>query len=271
MTTMLTGDDYFASAGPSLLTRALKRLIDVAAAAVGLVLLAVPFIGIAVAIKLDSPGPVFFRQQRVGRGGRLFKIIKFRTMKAAACSTGPALTLHDDKRITSVGSFLRRTKIDELPQFLNVLTGRMSLVGPRPEVPEHMKFYTPEQRSIILSTRPGITDYGSILFRDEEKLLDQRGEPLDIYRYQIIPIKFLYYERYCRDIGIVNDLLIILATILVLASGKCPKWLGVGDLKLRPQPPAQNSAGRLQGTDRFGPVPATIMIAQQSDAPVNRC
>jgi lipopolysaccharide/colanic/teichoic acid biosynthesis glycosyltransferase len=191
-------------------------------------------------------------------------------MTAAAASAGPALTLHDDRRITSVGSFLRRTKIDELPQLLNVLAGSMSLVGPRPEVPEYMNFYTPEQRAIILSTRPGITDYGSILFRDEEQLLDGRGDPLDIYRYQIIPIKFLYYERYCRDIGVVNDLRIILATILVLGSGKCPKWLRAADLELRPQLRWAEYSGRLHGTDRFEPIPATAKIAQQSDAPVNR-
>ncbi len=270
MTAMFAGGDYFVSPGPSPLTRALKRLIDVAAATVGLVLLALPFVGIAVAIKLDSPGPVFFRQQRVGRGGKLFKIIKFRTMTAATGSACLALTLRDDKRITSVGSFLRRTKIDELPQLVNVLAGSMSLVGPRPEVPEYMKFYTPEQRSIILSTRPGITDYGSILFRDEEKLLDQRGEPLDIYRYQIIPIKFIYYERYCRDISVINDLRIILATILVLGLGKCPKWLRVGDRDLESQLPAQNNAARLHGTDRLGTIPATVTVAKRSDAPLSR-
>ena len=185
-------------------------------------------------------------------------------------STGLALTLHDDERITSVGSFLRRTKIDELPQLLNVFAGSMSLVGPRPEVPEYMKFYTPEQRSIILSTRPGITDYGSILFRDEERLLDQRGEPLDIYRYQIVPIKFIYYERYCRDISVINDLRIILATILVLGLGKCPKWLRIEDHDPEPQLAAQNNAARPRGTDRLGTIPATVTVANRPDAPLGR-
>ncbi len=117
--------------------------------------------------------------------------------------------------------------MDELPQLLNVLWGSMSLVGPRPEVPEFMKFYTPEQRAIILSMRPGITDYASILFRDENSLLDQNCDPVDVYRYRIMPIKFLYYERYSREVGVVNDLRIILATVLmlVLARQRVPQWL----------------------------------------------
>lgn len=224
---MFARDDYFATAGPSLMTMALKRLLDVAGAAVGLVMLALLFAGTAIAIKIDSPGPIMFRQERVGRNGRPFRIFKFRTMAAGGASAGLALAVRDDKRITSIGSFLRKTKIDELPQLLNVLAGSMSLVGPRPEVPEFMKFYTPEQRAILLSMRPGITDYASILFRDENSLLDQTQDPVDVYRYQIMPIKFIYYERYGRNIGVVNDLRIILATVLmlVLARQRVPQWL----------------------------------------------
>jgi lipopolysaccharide/colanic/teichoic acid biosynthesis glycosyltransferase len=227
MTVMFARDDYFATAGPSLMTMALKRLLDVAGAAVGLVMLAPLFAGTAIAIKIDSPGPIMFRQERVGRNGRPFRIFKFRTMAAGGASAGLTLTVRDDKRITSIGSFLRKTKIDELPQLLNVLAGSMSLVGPRPEVPEFMKFYTPEQRAILLSMRPGITDYASILFRDENSLLDQTQDPVDVYRYQIMPIKFIYYERYGRNIGVVNDLRIILATVLmlVLARQRVPQWL----------------------------------------------
>jgi lipopolysaccharide/colanic/teichoic acid biosynthesis glycosyltransferase len=227
MTVMFARDDYFATAGPSLMTMALKRLLDVAGAAVGLVMLALLFAGTAIAIKIDSPGPIMFRQERVGRNGRPFRIFKFRTMAAGGASAGLALAVRDDKRITSIGSFLRKTKIDELPQLLNVLAGSMSLVGPRPEVPEFMKFYTPEQRAILLSMRPGITDYASILFRDENSLLDQTQDPVDVYRYQIMPIKFIYYERYGRNIGVVNDLRIILATVLmlVLARQRVPQWL----------------------------------------------
>jgi lipopolysaccharide/colanic/teichoic acid biosynthesis glycosyltransferase len=227
MTVMFARNDYFATAGPSLMTMALKRLLDVAGAAVGLVMLAPLFAGMAIAIKIDSPGPIMFRQERVGRNGRPFRIFKFRTMAAGGASAGLALAVRDDKRITSIGSFLRKTKIDELPQLLNVLAGSMSLVGPRPEVPEFMKFYTPEQRAILLSMRPGITDYASILFRDENSLLDQTHDPVDVYRYQIMPIKFIYYERYGRNIGVVNDLRIILTTVLmlVLARQRVPQWL----------------------------------------------
>jgi lipopolysaccharide/colanic/teichoic acid biosynthesis glycosyltransferase len=227
MTVMFAREDYFATAGPSLMTMALKRLLDVAGAAVGLVMLAPLFAGTAIAIKIDSPGPIMYRQERVGRNGRPFRVFKFRTMAAGGASAGLALTVRDDKRITSIGSFLRKTKIDELPQLLNVLAGSMSLVGPRPEVPEFMKFYTPEQRAILLSMRPGITDYASILFRDENSLLDQTKDPVDVYRYQIMPIKFMYYERYGRNIGVVNDLRIILATVLmlVLAPQRVPQWL----------------------------------------------
>jgi lipopolysaccharide/colanic/teichoic acid biosynthesis glycosyltransferase len=247
MTVMSARDSYFATVGPSFLTKALKRLLDVAGAALGLVVLAPLFVAVAIAIKIDSPGPVMFRQERVGRNGRLFRILKFRSMAAARASKGPALTMRDDKRITQVGSFLRRSKLDELPQLLNVLVGNMSLVGPRPEVPEYMKFYTPEQRAIILSMRPGITDYASILFREENSLLDLQRDPVEFYRYQIMPIKFLYYERYSRDIGLVNDLRIILATVLMLGLGlrRCPRWLGIAaDLdsrsQLQPQEAKQN-------------------------------
>jgi lipopolysaccharide/colanic/teichoic acid biosynthesis glycosyltransferase len=227
MTVMFAREDYFATAGPSLMTMALKRLLDVAGAAVGLVVLAPLFAGTAIAIKIDSPGPIMFRQERVGRNGRPFRVFKFRTMAVGGASAGLALTVRDDKRITSIGSFLRKTKIDELPQLLNVLAGSMSLVGPRPEVPEFMKFYTPEQRAILLSMRPGITDYASILFRDENSLLDQTKDPVGVYRYQIMPIKFMYYERYGRNIGLVNDLRIILATVLMLVFGRqrVPQWL----------------------------------------------
>jgi hypothetical protein len=127
--------------------------------------------------------------------------------------------VRDDKWIISVGSFLGKTKIDELPQLLNVLAGSMSLVGPRPEVPEFMKFYTPDQRAIILSMRPGITDYAAILFRDESSLLDPDSDPVEVYRHRIMPIKFAYYERYSREIGVLNDLRIILATMLLACCG----------------------------------------------------
>jgi lipopolysaccharide/colanic/teichoic acid biosynthesis glycosyltransferase len=227
-------------------TVALKRPFDIAGSALGLVLLSPLFLVIAIAIKLDSPGPVFFRQERVGKGGRLFRIFKFRSMIADASHRGTALTVRADRRITRVGESLRRSKLDELPQLMNVLAGDMSLVGPRPEVPEFMTFYTAEQRAIITSMRPGITDYAAILFRDESSLLDQSGDPVDIYRREIMPLKFVYYERYSREIEILNDLRIILATMILLAVGRLPRWLGL-EHELRSPPLLPRSEARTSG------------------------
>jgi lipopolysaccharide/colanic/teichoic acid biosynthesis glycosyltransferase len=227
-------------------TVALKRPFDIAGSALGLVLLSPLFLVIAMVIKLDSPGPVFFRQERVGKGGRLFRIFKFRSMIADASHRGTALTVRADRRITRVGEFLRRSKLDELPQLMNVLAGDMSLVGPRPEVPEFMAFYTAEQRAIITSMRPGITDYAAILFRDESSLLDQSGDPVDIYRREIMPLKFVYYERYSREIEILNDLRIILATMILLAVGRLPRWLGL-EHELRSPPLLRRSEVRTSG------------------------
>ncbi len=212
---------------PSAATLALKRVLDIIGAAVGLLLLSPLLIAIAVAIKLDSPGPAFFRQERVGRGGRLFRIFKFRTMVAGVRQFGRAITVRADSRITRAGAFLRKNKLDELPQLINVLAGDMSLVGPRPEVPELMSLYTSEQRALIVSLRPGMTDYASILFRDESSLLDGRTDPVEIYRGEIMPIKFAYYERYARNVGSVNDLRLILATVSLLAFNHVPATLGV--------------------------------------------
>jgi lipopolysaccharide/colanic/teichoic acid biosynthesis glycosyltransferase len=130
---------------------------------------------------------------------------------------------------------LRSSKLDELPQLINVLAGDMSIVGPRPEVPEFMKFYTPDQRAIILSMRPGITDYAAILFRDENSLLDRDRDPISVYRLEIMPTKFAYYERYSREISMWNDLRIILATVLLLAVGRVPPQLGIECKLPRPQ------------------------------------
>jgi lipopolysaccharide/colanic/teichoic acid biosynthesis glycosyltransferase len=208
-------------------TLALKRVLDVLGSTVGLLILSPFLLGIAVAIKLDSPGPTFFRQQRIGRGGRPFRIFKFRSMVADAPQLGTALTVRADNRITLVGALLRRTKLDELPQLINVLAGDMSLVGPRPEVPEFMNLYTPEQRAIIVSLRPGMTDYASILFRDESSLLDGQDDPVEIYQHEIMPIKFAYYERYSRDVGLLNDLRIIAATVSLLAFNHVPEGFGI--------------------------------------------
>lgn len=232
--------DRCVTAWPSRRTMAVKRTLDIAGSALGLLFLLPVFAVVAIIIKLDAPGPIFFRQERVGLRGRPFRICKFRSMVVGAARAGTALTVRADARITRTGTFLRRSKLDELPQLINVLTGDMSIVGPRPEVPEFMKFYTPSQRAIILSMRPGITDYAAILFRDESSLLDGKSDPVEVYRREIMPAKFSYYERYSREIGVLNDLRIILATILLLAMGQVPHWLGVEYRQLMPALPRGN-------------------------------
>jgi lipopolysaccharide/colanic/teichoic acid biosynthesis glycosyltransferase len=220
---------------PSPVTMALKRATDAFGAVAGLALLWPVFAGVAIAIKLDSRGPVFFRQKRVGLGGRSFDILKFRSMTVGAAGIGTALTVREDKRVTRFGAFLRRTKLDELPQLINVLAGDMSLVGPRPEVPEFIKYYTPLQRAIMLAVKPGMTDYAALAFRNESELLESGRDPVEVYRREIMPIKFGYYERYNSEIGILNDLRIILATAILLAVGRLPRWLDI-EYELRSLP-----------------------------------
>jgi lipopolysaccharide/colanic/teichoic acid biosynthesis glycosyltransferase len=240
---MRSNYDHRVPAWPPHRTMAVKRILDVMGSAVGLLLLLPVLAVVAVIIKLDSPGPIFFRQERVGRGGRSFRIFKFRSMVVGATRAGTALTVRADTRITLVGAFLRRSKLDELPQLINVLAGDMSVVGPRPEVPEFMKFYRPDQRAVILSMRPGITDYAAILFRDESSLFEQGCDPVEVYRREIIPAKFTYYERYSQEISILNDLRIIFATILLLVAGRVPQWLGI-EHQLRTTPLLRDSQAR---------------------------
>ncbi|MFB9242900.1 sugar transferase [Massilia antarctica] len=193
-----------------------KRLFDIVAALAGLMVLAPLFAVVAVCIRLDSPGPAWFRQQRVGRGGVLFNIIKFRTMRADS-SHGAQLTVGADPRITRIGKFLRRYKIDELPQLINVIQGSMSLVGPRPEVPRYVACYRPEVRAIVLSVAPGITDWASICYRDENAILARSADPERVYLDTILPAKLDYNVRYVRERGFWTDLRIIFSTLAALA------------------------------------------------------
>jgi lipopolysaccharide/colanic/teichoic acid biosynthesis glycosyltransferase len=197
---------------------ATKRVFDVAAALVGLVLLAPLFIAVAVWIRLDSPGPVFFRQERVGRGGLPFRIHKFRTMRVAAGSPGPALTVGADPRITRAGAFLRRTKLDELPQLIDVLRGDMSIVGPRPELPQFVAAYPPELRAKVLSVRPGITDPASLQFRDESTLLARAADPEREYRDVVLPAKLRLAADYVDKATLAGDLRLIASTLRALWS-----------------------------------------------------
>lgn len=193
-----------------------KRLFDIAFAALALLLLCPLLLAVALWVRLDSPGPVFFRQQRVGRGGRLFAIYKFRTMHTGAEAMGPQITVGEDARITRAGAWLRRSKVDELPQFLNVLRGDMSVVGPRPEVPRYVAQYPADVRQAVLSLRPGITDLASIEFRDESALLARSQDPERTYVEQILPAKLRHAQQYVRTRSLWLDLRIIARTALAV-------------------------------------------------------
>lgn len=191
---------------------ALKRLFDIIVSAVLLVLLSPFFLLLAAAVKIDSPGPVFYRQTRVGRYGRDFKIYKFRTMVSNADKIGPPLTSGRDPRITRVGSLIRKLRLDEFSQLLNVLGGSMSLVGPRPEVRRYVDVYQPEYMATLL-IRPGITAPSSIAFKDEDRLLNAGGDPERIYIEKILPPKISLNLEYLRKISVMRDIQIIFQTI----------------------------------------------------------
>ena len=194
---------------------AAKRAFDLAATLAALPL-ALPLMALlALWVRLDSPGPALYRQTRVGRGGRLFRIHKFRTMRPHDGS-GPQLTAAGDARVTRAGRWLRRTKLDELPQLIDVLAGDMSLVGPRPEVPRYMAHYPAEARARILSVRPGLTDRAAIAFRDEERLLAESADPERTYIEQIMPLKQQHYLDYVAHHDLCGDLRILLDTLRAL-------------------------------------------------------
>jgi len=189
----------------------LRRVMDIVASLAGIILLSPLFIIVAVAIKRDTPGPVFYRARRVGRHGQEFRLFKFRTMITHAEKMGPGITASGDSRITKVGRFLRRTKIDELPQLFNVLVGDMSLVGPRPEDPRYVALYTPKQRE-VLDVRPGITSAASLTYRHEEQLL--HGDDWEtVYRDQVLPDKLAIDLDYLEHRTLVSDLKLISRTI----------------------------------------------------------
>lgn len=192
-----------------------KRLFDFITALAGLALLAPLFALAALWIRLDSPGPVFFRQLRVGRGGKPFSIYKFRTMTVAPTAR-VQLTVGRDSRITRAGQFLRHYKLDELPQLINVLQGTMSLVGPRPEVPRYVACYPPQVRALVLSVAPGITDWASILYREESDILGRAADPERAYVETILPAKLEFYMRYAREHTFWTDLRIIFRTLAVI-------------------------------------------------------
>jgi len=188
-----------------------KRIFDFVFSLLGLILLSPLFIWVAIWIRIDSPGPVFFRQERVGYAGRTFRIHKFRSMYHEAA--GAPITVGDDRRITRCGRFLRRFKIDEFPQLLDVLKGDMRLVGPRPEVPRYMAQYPEDIRNLVLSVPPGITDIASIKFKNENELLAGSNDPEKDYINKILPIKIKYYQEYISKHSLSLDLKLIFQTI----------------------------------------------------------
>ncbi len=195
-----------------------KRLFDLVVSALALLLLAVPMLLVAAWIRLDSPGPVFFRQQRVGRHGVPFAIHKFRTMRHGADRAAPGLplTVGDDARITRAGRWLRRTRVDELPQLLDVLRGDMSLVGPRPEVPRYVALYPPALRERALAVRPGITDPASLAFIDEAALLAAAADPEREYIERILPLKLASAAAYAERATLASDLVVLGRTAAAL-------------------------------------------------------
>ena len=189
----------------------LKRIFDITLSLFGLIILLPFMLIIAILIKIDSKGPVFFKQIRVTKNGKEFKIFKYRTMRVGSDKYSQ-ITVGKDGRITKIGSFLRKYKLDEIPQLINVLIGDMSLVGPRPEVPKYVDFYTDEQKE-ILKVRAGITDYASIEFSDENDLLASEEEPEKAYIEKIMPKKIELNKKYLSEISILTDIKIILLTI----------------------------------------------------------
>lgn len=189
-----------------------KRGFDVLFAGIGLALTAPFFLAVWLLIRASDGGPGFYRQQRVGLHGRTFAIIKFRTMRVGADKAGPSITKAGDNRITAVGRWLRKTKLDELPQLWNVLCGDMSFVGPRPEVPKYVALYTREQRR-VLELRPGITDEASVAFRDEEALLAAAANPEQYYVDYCIPKKIMLNLAYADRASLWRDVWVILRTI----------------------------------------------------------
>ena len=200
-----------------------KRLSDVLLSALGLSLLAPLFVLVTLLTKLTSQGPVFFHQRRVGKDGRIFAIFKFRSMVASSEQHGPPITVAGDSRVTSWGAFLRRHKIDELPQLWNVLKGEMSLVGPRPEIEFYVRAYTPLQRR-VLEVRPGITDAASLVYRAEERVLSMSDEPEKYYVEEILPKKLALNLQYIEAYTFSQDLSLI--------------WKTLSFLFWRPAPPA---------------------------------
>lgn len=195
----------------------IKRLFDIVFSLIGLILLLPLLLIIALIIKVESKGSVFYKQVRVGKNNTNFKIFKFRTMFIGSDKKGLLTVGNKDPRVTKIGYFLRKYKLDELPQLINVLLGNMSFVGPRPEVRHYVNFYSKDDL-IILTVKPGITDYASIYFRNEVEILKGSDNPEKLYIEQILPKKIALNKHYIENNNLFTDIKIILKTILTIIS-----------------------------------------------------
>ena len=201
----------------NIINKFFKRFFDIIVSLIGIIILGIFLIIISIIIKCTSEGPVFFKQIRVGQSGKEFKIFKFRTMVVNAESLGTQITIGKDKRITKIGHFLRKYKIDELPQLFNVFIGEMSFVGPRPEVPKYVAMYNETQRK-VLSVRPGITDLASIRYRNENEILGRAknaDEAEDMYINEIMPDKLKLNLEYIEKSNVFFDIYIFFKTIII--------------------------------------------------------
>jgi len=195
-----------------------KRAMDLTLSFIGLFALSPILLLIAILIKLQDGGSIFFKQERVGFKMRRFKIYKFRTMVENADRLGPQVTKEDDPRITKLGKFLRRYKLDELPQLINVIKGEMSLVGPRPEVEKYVKYYEEDFKEILSKVKPGITDFATLEFRNEEEILKDKQNVEEVYIKQILPQKIKLYKKYVKELSLKTDIKLIFYTLWRLLS-----------------------------------------------------
>ena len=195
------------------INKVIKRIFDIICSSLGLIVLSPMLIIVTILIKKGSDGPVFFKQIRVGENEKEFLILKFRTMVVDAEKLGKQITIGNDSRITKIGAFLRKYKLDELPQLINVFKGEMSLVGPRPEVPRYVKLYTEEQKE-VLKIKPGITDLASLRYKDENDLLGDKQDPEAFYINTVMPDKLSLNLEYMKNNNVIFDIYIIIKTIV---------------------------------------------------------
>ncbi len=215
-----------------------RRVVDIAIASVLLILLCFPSLILCLCILLSSPGCPIYRQKRVGRDGRLFHICKFRTMYVNSDRKGPSVTATDDCRVTPIGRWLRDHKLDELPQLINVWTGDMSLVGPRPQVPRFVEHFDSSLRTVVLAVRPGITGPTSLHFRHEERLLADKADREGFYISQILPTKLAMDAHYVRTRSLRNDMRVLGDTARLFSLALMHKLLGI-----RQEQPQEDAVG----------------------------